>query len=55
MFQPGEEGYGGAKTMIEEGLLEAAGGVDARPTGALAIHISTRYPTRRGPPASRAR
>jgi hippurate hydrolase len=47
MFQPGEEGLGGAKTMIQEGLLDAAlaaGG--ARPTGALAIHISTRYPTR---------
>jgi len=46
MFQPGEEGMGGAKTMIEEGLLDAAvrgGGV--RPTGALAIHISTRYPS----------
>ena len=44
MFQPGEEGMGGAKTMIEEGLLEAAvasGG--ERPTGALAIHISARY------------
>ena len=44
MFQPGEEGLGGAKTMLEEGLLDAAepsGG--ARPTGALAIHISTRY------------
>ena len=46
MFQPGEEGMGGAKTMIEEGLLEAAAahGGD-RPSGALAIHISTRYPT----------
>jgi amidohydrolase len=44
MFQPGEEGMGGAKTMIEEGLLDAAGAL-ARPTGALAIHISTRYPT----------
>jgi hippurate hydrolase len=44
MFQPGEEGFGGAKTMIEEGLLDAAG-ADARPTGALAIHISTRYPS----------
>lgn len=42
MFQPGEEGWSGAKTMIEEGLLDAAG-ADARPTGALAIHISTRY------------
>jgi amidohydrolase len=46
MFQPGEEGMGGAKTMIDEGMLDAAvaGGGD-RPTGALAIHISTRYPT----------
>jgi amidohydrolase len=44
MFQPGEEGQGGAKVMIEEGLLDAAG-AGARPTGALAIHISTRYPS----------
>jgi amidohydrolase len=42
MFQPGEEGMGGARVMIDEGLLDAAG-ADARPTGALAIHISTRY------------
>jgi amidohydrolase len=46
MFQPGEEGMGGAQTMIEEGLLDAAvAGGGARPTGALAIHISTRYPS----------
>ncbi|HXU85978.1 MAG TPA: M20 family metallopeptidase, partial [Verrucomicrobiae bacterium] len=46
MFQPGEEGLGGAKTMIEEGLLDAAAAAGGeRPTGALAIHISTRYPT----------
>lgn len=46
MFQPGEEGLGGAKTMIEEGLLEAAGATGgARPTGALAIHIYNRYPS----------
>jgi hippurate hydrolase len=46
MFQPGEEGMGGAKTMIDEGLLDAAvAGGGARPTGALAIHISTRYPS----------
>jgi len=46
MFQPGEEGLGGAKTMIEEGLLDAAAGLGgARPNGALAIHIGTRYPT----------
>src|SRR6185503_16074065 len=46
MFQPGEEGLGGAKTMIDEGLLEAAvltGG--ERPTGALAVHISARWPS----------
>jgi amidohydrolase len=43
MFQPGEEGLGGAKSMIEEGLLEAAG--PTAPTGALAVHIGTRYPT----------
>jgi hippurate hydrolase len=45
MFQPGEEGYGGAKTMLAEGLLDAAeasGG--ERPSGALAVHISARYP-----------
>jgi hippurate hydrolase len=44
MFQPGEEGLGGAKTMLAEGLLDAAeasGG--ERPSGALAIHISARY------------
>ena len=45
MFQPGEEGYHGARFMLEEGLLEegahGAGGV-AR---AMAIHISTRYPS----------
>ena len=45
MFQPGEEGFGGARTMIEEGLLEAAAASGGeRPTGALAVHISTSYP-----------
>src|SRR5437879_4496220 len=45
MFQPGEEGLGGAQTMIEEGLLDAASSHGGeRPTGALAIHIGTRYP-----------
>jgi amidohydrolase len=42
MFQPGEEGWAGAKVMLDEGLLDAAG-AGARPTGALAIHISTDY------------
>jgi amidohydrolase len=46
MFQPGEEGLGGAKLMIEEGLLDAAAATGGtRPTGALAVHIGTRYPT----------
>ncbi|MDR7348416.1 M20 metallopeptidase family protein [Enteractinococcus fodinae] len=37
MFQPGEESYGGAKLMIEEGVLEAAG---APPIAAYGIHVS---------------
>ena len=37
MFQPGEEGYHGAKYMIDEGVLD---GVDR----AFAIHISTNQP-----------
>jgi len=46
MFQPGEEGLGGAQTMIEEGVLDAASSHGGeQPTGALAIHIGTRYPT----------
>ena len=46
MFQPGEEGMGGAKLMIDEGLLDAAEATGGdRPTGALAVHIGTRYPT----------
>ena len=44
MFQTGEEGYHGARFMLEEGLLEegahGAGDVER----AVAIHISTRYP-----------
>ena len=44
MFQPGEEGFHGARLMLDEGLLEegphGAGGV----TRAVALHISTRYP-----------
>ena len=41
MFQPGEEGYGGAKVMIDEGLLTAHGKVDR----AFAIHISSVVPS----------
>jgi hippurate hydrolase len=38
MFQPGEEGYGGARFMLEEGLLDATG---SRPSLAMAIHVTT--------------
>src|SRR5215470_2611706 len=40
MFQPGEEGYHGARVMLEEGLLDG----DAPPTGAFAMHVAHRYP-----------
>ncbi len=37
MFQPGEEGFAGARFMIEEGLLDTVG---ERPTGAFALHVN---------------
>ncbi|MGH3932365.1 MAG: M20 metallopeptidase family protein, partial [Pseudonocardiaceae bacterium] len=37
MFQPGEEGFHGARHMLEEGLLEIAG----MPEQALALHITS--------------
>jgi hippurate hydrolase len=40
MFQPGEEGHDGARHMIEEGVLEAAG---ERPQAAFALHVSARH------------
>ncbi|HEX7223446.1 MAG TPA: M20 family metallopeptidase [Candidatus Limnocylindrales bacterium] len=46
MFQPGEEGLGGARTMLEEGLLDVPpqerGGFGPV-TGAFAIHTMNRY------------
>ncbi|MFB7655307.1 MULTISPECIES: M20 family metallopeptidase [unclassified Streptomyces] len=36
MFQPGEEGYGGARLMIEEGVLDAAG---TRVVAAYGLHV----------------
>src|SRR5258707_9847138 len=43
MFQPGEEGQGGARFMIEEGVLDAAG---ERPVAAYGLHVmSDREPT----------
>jgi amidohydrolase len=40
MFQPGEEGYHGARVMIEEGLLEG----DHRPDAAFGLHVGARHP-----------
>jgi hippurate hydrolase len=38
MFQPGEEGYDGARHMVEQGVLDAAG---RRVDAALAIHVTS--------------
>jgi hippurate hydrolase len=52
MFQPGEEGYAGARSMISEGVLDAAG---SRVAGAYALHVSSNkhplgmFSTRPGP------
>ncbi len=52
MFQPGEEGYAGARHMINEGLLDAAG---QRPVAAYALHVTSNklpcgmFSTRPGP------
>jgi hippurate hydrolase len=51
MWQPGEEGFGGAPIMLEEGLLDAAG---EPPRSAFALHITTQQASgvvavRRGP------
>jgi amidohydrolase len=50
MFQPGEEGYHGARVMIEEGLLDS----QTPPAAAFAIHVASYLPpgrvyTRPGP------
>ncbi len=42
MFQPGEEGFHGARFMLEDGLLD---GLDPAKTRGFAIHITTRYPS----------
>ena len=36
MFQPGEEGYGGARLMLADGIVEA----DPKPDAAFALHIA---------------
>ena len=38
MFQPGEEGHAGARYMISEGVLDAAG---RRPVAAYALHVAS--------------
>lgn len=43
MFQPGEEGYHGARFMLDEGLLDRP--ADRPATAAFALHISTLYPS----------
>nr|QVQ62843.1 amidohydrolase [Streptomyces sp.] len=40
MFQPGEEGHHGARLMIEEGVLDAAG-PGRRPVAAYALHVAS--------------
>jgi amidohydrolase len=44
MFQPGEEGFHGARYMIDEGLLDRTGPA-GRPELAYALHISATLPT----------
>jgi len=52
MFQPGEEGYAGARQMISEGVLDAAGD---QPVAAYALHVASStlpggvYSTKPGP------
>jgi amidohydrolase len=52
MFQPGEEGHAGARHMIDEGVLDAAG---RRPAAAYALHVTSNklpcgmFSTRPGP------
>jgi len=48
MFQPGEEGYAGARCMLEEGLIDRHGPIDR----AHALHITPLIPT--GAVATRA-
>jgi amidohydrolase len=48
MFQPGEEGFGGAQFMIDEGMLadnKRKDGSDSPVTGAYALHITSSMPT----------
>jgi amidohydrolase len=42
MFQPGEEGFAGARVMIDEGVLDAG---PSRPVAAYAVHVDTVLPS----------
>ena len=47
MFQPGEEGFAGAKFMLDEGLLDLptrTDGSESPVTGAYALHITSNLP-----------
>lgn len=44
MFQPGEEGFHGAKFMLEDGLLGGAGSTRALPEAAFALHVMPNAP-----------
>jgi amidohydrolase len=44
MFQPGEEGFHGARHMIDEGVLDRHG-PGGRPESAYALHVSATLPT----------
>lgn len=44
MFQPGEEGFHGARHMVDEGLLDRHG-PGGRPACAFALHVSATLPT----------
>ncbi len=43
MVQPGEEGFHGARHMLDEGLLDVVPG--ARVSGAFALHITSTFPS----------
>ena len=48
MFQPGEEGFGGAEFMLDEGLLDLptrSDGSESPVTGAYALHITSFLPS----------
>jgi amidohydrolase len=45
MFQPGEEGYHGARFMLDEGLLDQAAAGAGPVRNAFALHITTQFAT----------